>query len=158
MESVKANLMAMLSRAVTGWRDGLLDYVLQGTRQFEWCASVPATLIGGSAMLLFFPSDVIERFHLVLATSIAVTNILLLILGGLLMYALIVNDRQKRYDVSRWLGLTWIAKGAVWFVVHFGINYTWVTLDLFALWFFFICAVSYWHNSLALKKGDVDSS
>jgi hypothetical protein len=152
MELTRGNIMTGLAKAATGWRDGLLDYILEGTKQFEWVAAAISITFGVSALVLFFPADVLGKYPYPMALFITCVNIVMAVSSSMLVVALVRNDRQRRYDALRWLTPDWVLKGVVWVNAFYGVHYIWVTLALLSVILFFVCTIALYHNALALKQ------
>jgi hypothetical protein len=155
--TIKARVKFMrlnMQRMSHAWRDGLLNYILEGTRQFEWNSASLTSVSGFASMLTYALGNVPPQMPESGRYSIIGVSAIHFALGAGLILALIRDDRRLRCEFSKWIALAWLARGAATALANFSFNPGWVVGIIYSLFFAAQSAIAYFHNSLVIQEGE----
>jgi hypothetical protein len=156
--TIRARVVFMrlnFQRMSHAWRDGLLNYILEGTRQFEWNSASLTSVSGFASMLTYLLGSVPPQMPESGRYSIIGVSVIHFALGAGLMVALIKDDRRWRCEFSKWIALAWLARGAATTLANFSFNAGWIVGIIYSLFFAAQSAIAYFHNSIVIQEDDV---
>lgn len=135
-------------------RDSLLDYILQGTRQFELSSSFMTIFSSLASILIYGTGRLAVEITPTGRWGMVITSIVQLFLGIGLVYGLSSDNRNLRREFSRYIALTWLARIVILWISYGDDSLNWIVNGIYCLFFAGQSTVAYLHHAVIKSVKD----